>query len=242
MNHILTTFAVAFQTTITDIYFAVFLFFITIGFLAAGIAIIYQVWFGLTVGLAIYIMAEALLSAQYTTTGVPLLPSALSGFLIGSSFYLIPILALLSPLNQAVIPPMANNAIVRTVKLMTMGFGMMLFIIALLIAMIEGASIFEGTDTIFSLVRNTLWYNELMNGSDIALWIAERAHGIIAAAVGYMVFIFFFEDIIWSIIVNLTTHLFSRRNGGGGEKPAEAAHKEEDAHGHDDHHDDHHGH
>ena len=65
-----------------------------------GIQKTYEIYFGLVIGLAIYLMLTVLLSSAYQTPEtIKIISPGISSFMIGSSAYLIFILMILTPLS-----------------------------------------------------------------------------------------------------------------------------------------------
>ena len=100
MNEIILEIATFLQVTPTDVEILAFVVVFIGFFLALGIQKTYEAFFGLVVGLAIYLMLTVLLSPQYQTPDtIKFFGPGLSNFLVGSAAYLIFILMLLTPLS-----------------------------------------------------------------------------------------------------------------------------------------------
>lgn len=100
MNEIIQNVATALRVTPIDVYVLAVVLTFGIIFMFMGIQKTYEAYFGLVVGLAIYLMLTVLLSPTYQTPEtIKILSPQFSQFLIGSSTYLIFVLFILTPIS-----------------------------------------------------------------------------------------------------------------------------------------------
>ncbi len=100
MDQLIQTAATTLSVMPIDIYVISVVLVLWIAFLIMGIQKVYESFFGLVIGLAIYLMLTVLLSPTYQTPETAKIISPLiAKFLIGSSTYLIFILFILTPIS-----------------------------------------------------------------------------------------------------------------------------------------------
>lgn len=100
MNELILTVATTLSVTPNDVMIGGVLLLLWGILIVVGLRFVYEMYFGLIVGLGIYIMLTVLLSAKYQPPGASsFFSSSTAGFLISSSAYLIFILMILTPLS-----------------------------------------------------------------------------------------------------------------------------------------------
>ena len=103
MNELIQTIATTLSVTPIDVYVLGGVLVLWIMFLILGIQKTYEAYFGLIVGLAIYLMLTVLLSPTYQTPETTKIFSPqISQFLIGTSTYLMFILFILTPISGGI--------------------------------------------------------------------------------------------------------------------------------------------
>lgn len=118
MNEIIQTLATTLTVTPIDVYVLGAVLILWIIFLILGIQKTYEAYFGLIVGLAVYLMLTVLLSPVYQTPETTKIFSPqISQFLIGSSAYLMFILFLLTPISGGIRMPETQVKILRFLEL-----------------------------------------------------------------------------------------------------------------------------
>lgn len=117
MNEIIQTIATTLTVMPIDVYILGVVLILWIIFVVLGLQKTYEAYFGLIVGLAIYLMLTVLLSPIYQTPDTTKIFSPkTSQFLIGSSVYLMFILFLLTPISGGIRFPETRNLLLRLVE------------------------------------------------------------------------------------------------------------------------------
>lgn len=117
MNEIIQTIATTLTVMPIDVYILGVVLILWIVFLVLGLQKTYEAYFGLIVGLAIYLMLTVLLSPIYQTPDTTKIFSPkISQFLIGSSVYLMFILFLLTPISGGIRFPETRNILLRFIE------------------------------------------------------------------------------------------------------------------------------
>lgn len=256
MNELILTAATALSVTPIDVYVIAAGLVLWIVFLALGLQKTYEAYFGLIVGLAIYLMLTVLLSPAYQTPETAKIFSpGFSKFLIGSSTYLIFILFLLTPISGGVRFPETKTKWVRLIELGVMaGFVWALFF-AILIGFASKTYVF-GVETAFRTIQKMETYQELMSGVVLS-HIAVNIQPIVLFGVLFLLYKMLFSDFIGVMLLTVWYWILSLRNNGatahgGGHDDHGGGHDDHghdddldmhlDDHGHDDHGHDSHGH
>jgi hypothetical protein len=185
--------------------------------LIIGIQKTYELYFGLVVGLAIYLMLTVLLSSTYQTPDtIRVLSPGVSKFMIGSSVYLIFILMILTPLSGGIRFPYTNTRLIRVLEHLIISGVLLGFLSALIIGFISRSYVF-GVETGFVLLGKTLLYREMISG--VILWyIAAHLQPFVLFSVIYLLYKLLFSEIIGAILLTLWYWVLSLRyRSRGGE-------------------------
>ncbi len=216
-----------------DIYVISVVLVLWIAFLIMGIQKVYESFFGLVIGLAIYLMLTVLLSPTYQTPETAKIISPLiAKFLIGSSTYLIFILFILTPISWGIPFPETKVKFFKFLEHAAVAAFIWVFFFALVLGFASKTYIFN-VDTAFGMIKNFWFYPQLLQGvifSKISMYLQP----IVLFGVLFLIFKMLFSDVIGVILGSIWKWLLSLKKRG----------QKEDG-GHDDHggwHDDHGGH
>lgn len=191
-----------------------------------GLETVYQILFGASLGLGIYILLAMLFSASSWSDAAFVAPAPLAGAIVGSSVYLPFLLAVLIPLNNAVRIPIGRNPLLRAAVSVPLAVAVVAFFGALFTGLSERIGIFD-RENLFSLVAKGDWYG----------WYAlTYAHGYairwmqlaIVAGVLAVIYRMLLHELVASVAVSLATSIVKRRGSAGG-----GSHHDDG--GHDDH-------
>ncbi len=236
MTEIVLTIATTLSMTPMDVYvlFGGLIFWIVL--VAIGIQKTYEVYFGLVVGLAIYLMLTVLLSPQYQTADTAkILSPGFSQFLIGSSAYLIFILMILTPLSGGIRFPQTRFKLLRGIELMGISIVILSLFGALVLGFANKTYIF-GIDTGFVLLKKISLYPELIHGKILG-YIVTHIQPLVVFSVLFLLYKILFSEIVGALVLTVWYWIMSLRHRSKGGNYDDGA-------GHDDHgggHDDGHG-
>jgi hypothetical protein len=252
MDEIVLLVATTLSITPIDVYV------LAAGIIAWGILLIigiqktYEIYFGLVVGLAIYLMLTVLLSSAYQTPEtIRIISPAVSSFMIGSSAYLIFILMILTPLSGGIRFPYTNTRLLRIVEHLIIAVVLIAFFCALVIGFIGRNYVF-GIETGFVLLGKTLIYREMISGVILG-YIAQHLQPFVLFSVIYLLYKILFSEIIGAVVLTLWYWILSLRYRARGGDYQEAVYADthsadmdawdyhEVDHGADSHEDAHHG-
>lgn len=256
MYELILTAATALSVTPIDIYVLAAGLVLWILFLALGLQKTYEAYFGLIVGLAIYLMLTVLLSPAYQTPETAKIFSpGFSKFLIGSSTYLIFILFLLTPISGGVRFPETKTKWIRLIEHAIMSVFVWVLFFAIFIGFASKTYVF-GVETAFRTIQKIEVYHEFMAGV-IFSHIAVNIQPIILFGVLFLLYKMLFSDFLGVMILTVWYWVLSLRNKGAANNGGHDDHghiddghdghgddldMHLDDHGHDDHGHDSHGH
>ncbi len=231
MNEIILKIATLLQVTPMDVHILAVGFVLFVVFLAIGIQKTYEVFFGLVVGLAIYLMLTVLLAPQYQTADtVKFFSPGVSNFLVGSSVYLIFILMILTPISGGIKIPYPKNLILRIASHFLLAIALLVFMTALVMGFASKTYIF-GIDTGFTLLGKTDLYHSLQ-ATKIMGWIGRHIQPIVLFGVFFMLYKLLFAEMVATLMVALIAWLKSLKD----KNASSNAHED---HGHETSHDEH---
>lgn len=126
--------AAVLSITSLDVYvfFAAFTFAMIIT--ACGLARIYSTFFGIVLGIGIFVLFSTILSPEFQTPEtLSLVSQAFAKLLIGSSVYLVFILALLVPLNGGIFVTLPSSLVGKIFQTLTLSVMLILFFFAVIL-------------------------------------------------------------------------------------------------------------
>jgi hypothetical protein len=236
MGPLIQTAATALSVSPIDVYVIVAVLVLWIVFLVMGIQRTYEAYFGLVVGLAIYLMLTVLLSPMYQTPETAkIISPGTSKFLIGSSTYLIFILFILTPIAGGIPFPETKLKFVKYLELAAVAAFVWVFFFALLLGFASKTYIFN-VDTAFVGIAKLGFYQELLAGK-IFSKISMYLQPIVLLGVLFLIYKALLSELIGVILASVWKWLMSLRNKGKKDdgKAAAGGHDEHAAGGHDDH-------
>jgi hypothetical protein len=203
---------VANTLTITpiDVYVLIAGLVVWVILLILGIQKTYEIFFGLVVGLAIYLMLTVLLSKAYQTPDtIRVISPAVSSFMIGSSAYLIFILMILTPLSGGIRFPYTNTRLLRIFEHLIIAAVLIAFFCALIIGFVGRSYVF-GIETGLVLLGKTLIYREMISGVILG-YIAQHVQPFVLFSVIYLLYKILFSEIIGAVVLTLWYWILSLR-------------------------------
>lgn len=177
-----------------DVYFLFIIVVLFWVFTFLGIKIIYEVLFGLVMGLAIYIVAQFLLTNPSISVPTFISPS-IAKFIVGSTIYLIIILSILIPINWWITLKIVSNPLLRFFQSMFFSLFLIFFYFATLIWFVEKIYIFNN-DNVFNLIKRVEFWTNFSSQSKIYLLIFDNIPNITIIWVFFVIYRLIFNDII----------------------------------------------
>lgn len=243
LESIILTVATALSITPMDVYVLVsFLVFLAV-FAFLGIERIYSVFFGIVLGIGIFVLLSTLLSPQYQTPEtLSLISNTFAKTIIGSSVYLIFILMVLVPMNGNLAISYPKTPLGKTLQIPLLAVFLFCFFFATVIGLAEHSYIFVSTDSAFTLLKSTVFYADFQS-SKFFLFVFSHLPTTIILGIGFIIYKLLFADIIHPIILSLLASLKKGRSGGGHEHMEDhGGHDEQEAFEVYEDHGGHHGH
>jgi hypothetical protein len=192
--------------TSLDVY-VFFVVLVIVGIIAAtGLARIYSTFFGTVLGIGIFVLFSTILSPEYQTPETTSFISTFAKTFIGSSVYLIFILTLLVPINGGIIVTLPKNPIEKIFQTVVLSIGLVLFLVAVFLWLVEKSYIFSHTDSFFASVKKLSSYSELQ-GSLLFTFVSSHLPTIIILSIGFIIYKLLFADIVNALIASLITSL-----------------------------------
>ena len=227
MNELILTIATTLSVTPMDVYIIVSWVIFWGIFLALGIQKTYEAYFGLIVGLAIFIMLSVLLSPAYQTPETAKIFSPeFSGFLVRSSAYLIFILFLLTPISGGIRFPQTSAKILRIIEHIIISFFVGVLLIALVIGFVSKTYVFS-VETGFILLKKFEVFRQILSGI-IFQEIAGNVQPIVLFGVLFLLYKLLFSEIVQTLLMAFWGWLVSlRKKWGGSTAPASEEHFDE---------------
>lgn len=245
MNELIQTAATALSVTPIDVYVLAAVLVLWIVFMVMGIQRTYEAYFGLVVGLAIYLMLTVLLSPAYQTPEtIKIFSPQFSQFLIGSSTYLIFVLFVLTPVSGGIPFPETRIKPIRYLELAAVAAFVWILFLALVLGFASKTYVF-GVDTAFVMIKKIDFYDDLLAGV-IFSKIFTNLQPIVLFGVMFLLFKILFSDILGVLLLSVWNWLMSLKKRGAEKSGSGGGHTDHGGGGdhdndHDDHGDDHGG-
>ncbi|MDD2916594.1 MAG: hypothetical protein PHH70_01980 [Candidatus Gracilibacteria bacterium] len=215
LEAIIAQIATALSITPLDVYVFFGVFIALIIFVAIGLTRIYSTFFGTVLGIGIYILFSTILSPELQThETLSLISDTFAKVIIGSSVYLIFILTVLVPINGGVSVPLPKSPIGRIFQTFALSAGLILFLSAVLLGLIEKSYIFVHTDSAFALIKRFDLFSELQSSIFLA-FVTAHLPTIIILSIGFIIYKMLFSEIIGAIIVSVLVSIKNRRSSLG---------------------------
>lgn len=205
--------ATALSITSIDVYMLFVCILFCIVFMVAGIEKLYSVFFGIVLGIGIFVLLSTLLSPQYQTPEtLSLISDTFAKIIIGSSVYLIFILAILVPMNGDLSISYPSSSPARFIQTFLISIGLFFFFAAVVLGLVERSYIFMGTESAFLLFKKMTFYSEFQS-SHFAVFVISHLPSIIILGVGFIIYKLLFADIVYLLILSAIASI-KRRSGG----------------------------
>lgn len=200
---ITTQIALALSITSLDVYVFFWMIVSVAIFMAIGLARMYSIFFGIVLWMGIFVLFSTLLSPEFQTPEtLSLISETFAQIIIGSSVYLIFILAILVPINGGVTITLPKNIWGRIFQTFFLSFLLVFFLLAVLLWLIEKNYIFFHTESAFILIKRLMFYEELQN-SLLFSFIFSHLPTIIIFSIGFITYKMLFADIIAGLIMSI---------------------------------------
>ncbi|MDD2892231.1 MAG: hypothetical protein PHQ95_04665 [Candidatus Gracilibacteria bacterium] len=216
---ITTQIALALSITSLDVYVFFWMIVSVVIFMSIGLARMYSIFFGIVLGMGIFVLFSTLLSPEFQTPEtLSLISETFAQIIIGSSVYLIFILAILVPVNGGVSITLPKNIGGKIFQTFFLSFLLIFFLLAVLLGLIEKNYIFFHTESAFVLIKRFMFYEELQN-SLLFSFIFSHLPTIIIFSIVFIIYKMLFADIITGLIMSIieNTKKHTKDKGGIGQ-------------------------
>lgn len=225
--------ATALSITSIDVYVLFICILFSAVFLIVGIEKLYSVFFGIVLGIGIFVLLSTLLSPQYQTPEtLSLISDTFAKIIIGSSVYLIFILAILVPMNGDLSISYPSSPPARFIQTLLIWVGLFFFFAAVILGLVERSYIFMGTESAFLLFKKMAFYSEFQS-SHFAAFVISHLPSIVILGVGFIIYKLLFADIVYMLVLSVIASIKKRWGWGGGWHHDDGGYEEyEEHHGH----------
>lgn len=187
--------------------------------------------------MGIFVLFSTILSPEFQTPEtLSLISQTFAKLLIGSSVYLIFILAILVPLNGGILVTLPKTPLAKIFQTLVLSIGLIAFIVAIALGLIEKSYIFVHTDSAFTLIKKTLWYSDIRSAEFIR-FVNLHLPTIIILSIGFAIYKLLLADIVNALIVSLIANMKKQRSLSNAHMSHAGGHG--DHGGHEEAHDDH---
>lgn len=211
------TVATLLHVTNIDVYIIGYALVIIGIFIAMGINRIFDCFFWLVAGIAIFIVLQVLFFGYSSdmNSGAIINP-ATAKFIVGSSIYLIFILSILTPINGILqLSSGSKNRVLNILETLFLSLFLGSFYTTVIIWLAEKAYIFR-LDSAFSLLKNVWFWANMSSTSIIYGFLHKNVTWIVIAGMGYIFYKLIFGDLLSSMFEAIVKAMAKKWWWGGG--------------------------
>ncbi|OIO75621.1 hypothetical protein AUJ87_04470 [Candidatus Gracilibacteria bacterium CG1_02_38_174] len=185
--------------------------------MAMGLTRIYSTFFGTVLGMGIFVLISTILSPEFQTPEtLSLISDTFAKVLIGSSVYLIFILALLVPMNGGINVSLPKSALGMIFQTLILSFILVLFLLAVFLGLVDKSYIFLHTDSAFILMNKFASFSELQS-SLLFVFVSSHLPTIIILSIGFIIYKMLFADIVNTTMAGLIENIKKKKVTSGGD-------------------------
>ena len=211
----ISTLASILHVTNIDIYFIAYALVMMGIFIAIGVNRLYDCFFWLVAGIAIFIVLQVLFFwYTWDLSSGAIMDPGMAKFIVGSSIYLIFVLSILAPVNGVVqLEGGSKNRIINILQTIFLSLFLTIFYTAIIIWLAEKAYIFR-LDSALSLLKRLDFWWQMSNTSMIYGMLYKNITWIIVAGVGFVIYKLVLGDIVMTVLGALMKAITSGKREG----------------------------